>query len=278
VKSLFSLILIFSFFISHAQDDSVYIKTNAVRIENPESLSDSVYVLLKPFSIIMFGEMHGTNESAPFVNGLSELFTSKGDSVLVGLEIPPAGMQKFNSDRTDSSIYQSDFFRNPSYESGKESLPWAALISRLNKNRKVTIFFFDVNEKEGKPDQRDSLMSAKIKTQLKKYPGRRMITLTGNYHNKISDGSTITSYLKRDNELNVSSKICSLNLEYYSGTCRANFGKGLEVKRLGHYKTAYDSSVDFDKYLLLVSPKSDYEYNGFYYTRRISAAKMVHSQ
>src|SRR5689334_18537352 len=130
------------------QNDESYLRANAILVDNPEKLNDSIYSLLAPFQVIMFGEMHGTNESAPFVKGLANLFTSKGDSVSVGLEIPPMLMTTFLSRSTDSSIYASDFFSQPAV-SGKESVPWAALISALNKNKKVQLFFFDVNASEG---------------------------------------------------------------------------------------------------------------------------------
>ncbi len=178
------------------QQDETYLKVNAIRFDNPEKLNDSVYALLSPFRVIMFGEMHGTNESTPFVSGLANLFTSKGDSILVGLEIPSALMTKFISLHTDSSIYQSDFFSNPPFMDGKESYPWANLISTLNKNPKVKIFFFDVNAGEDKIYNRDSLMAGKIKTQYSQYPDWKMITLGGNYHNRISNPSSMTSVLK----------------------------------------------------------------------------------
>lgn len=73
---------------ANGQVDPTYLKYNAVRIDNTNTLGDPIYNLLSPFQIIMFGEMHGTNESAPFVSGLANLLTSKGDSVQVGLEIP----------------------------------------------------------------------------------------------------------------------------------------------------------------------------------------------
>jgi hypothetical protein len=182
----------------------------------------------------MYGEMHGTNESVPFVNGLINLFISKGDSVQAGLEIPSSLMTHFISQHTDSSIYSSDFFFKPPYESGKESFAWATLLSKLKDNPAVQLFFFDVNGNEGKLYQRDSLMYVKLKTQFMQHPAWRMITLSGNFHNRISDEPTMTSYLKQDKELKLASKICSLNMEYAEGTCMANFGHGLEIKQIGY--------------------------------------------
>lgn len=261
-----------AFCCAQGQDDAEYIKANAVRIANPDTLSDSVYNLLAPFQVILFGEVHGTNESPQFVTALANLFTSKGDSVSLGLEIPPDKMTNFILNRSDSSIYASDFFLRPVFESGKESVPWAQMISQLNKNPKIEFFFFDTTIYI---NARDRSMSAAIKSQIKKHPNWKTITLSGNYHNKTSDENSMTGFLLHDKELNVSSKICSLNLQYFQGACVANFGHGLEKKMVGGRKTIYDTALKFDRYLLLVSAKSDYEWNGFYYTKFITPAKMT---
>jgi hypothetical protein len=271
-RNIFLLfILTLMFLTSGAQDNEAYLKANAIRIDNPEKLSDSVYTLLSRFQVIMLGEMHGTNESAPFVDGLTNLFTNKGDSVLVGLEIPPAFMTKFLSLHNDSSIYQSEFFSNPPFMDGKESVAWAQLISKLNKNPKAKIFFFDVNDDE-KTYSRDSLMAMKIKAQCAQHPAWKVITLSGNYHNQISNPSSMTSFLKR----NISANICSLNMAYKEGTCMANFtGQGFKRKALGSYPSVLNSTEGYNRYLLLLTAKSNYDYDGMYYTKYITAASMV---
>ena len=274
-KLLLFLSITLSFLSAHGQVDTAYVRAHALRITNAEQLSDSAYALLSPFRIIMFGEMHGTNESAPFVNGLARLFTGRGDSVLVGLEIPHGSMNRFAQQRTDSSIYQSDFFVHPPYESGKESMPWAALIAALNRNPRVQVFFFDVNEGEGKPYQRDSLMYANIKTACKQHPGWRVITLTGNFHNRLTGEANTASFLLHDKELNLVQAFCSLNMEYAQGTCTANFGHGLQQKALGSYPSAYNSMPHYNRYLLLLPARANYPYTGMYYTRYITAAKMT---
>lgn len=274
MKGIIFLFLIFNFLNVNGQDDETYLKKHAVRIDNPEKLSESIYTLLSPFQIIMIGEMHGTNESAPFVRGLTNLFTQKGDCVLVGLEIPPTLMTLFTSQLTDSSIYQSEFFNNPPFIDGRESFPWANLISTLNKNNLAKIFFFDVNPNEGKAYERDSLMAEKIITQYKQHPVWKLITLSGNYHNRITNPMTMASVLKR----NLSVKICSLNMEYKGGSCNANFKNGLEIKQLGSQPTVYNSTSGYNQYLILLSENTDYDYNGFYYTKNISPAKMTFSK
>lgn len=257
------------------QVNANYIKQHSVAIKDANQLNNTVHQVLAPFHIILFGEMHGTNESTPFINGLVNLLTSKGDSVLVGLEIPSLYMKLFLSYRTDSSIFQSEFFRNPPYESGKESVAWAKLIANLNRNPRVQLFFFDANENE-KSLPRDSVMYAKIKAQYLQHPTWRMVTLSGNYHNKLNQGKTMGSLLKQDKSLQLSRSICSLNMEFTEGTCLADFGNGLEVKQVKKKPSEYSTSVDYNNYLLLLpSNAEDYPYTGLYYTKHISAAKMA---
>src|SRR5262249_44547824 len=139
---------------------------------------------------------------------------------------------------------------------------------------KVEIFFFDINDKEGQAYQRDSLMNVKIKAQFRKHPSWRMITLSGNYHNRISGEQTAAAFLLRDKNL----KICTLNMEYSEGAALADFGKGLEVKQLGSYPSVYNSTLPWDRFILLVQEKSGYQYKGFYYTKEITAATLTHRE
>jgi len=272
-KTLFLLLFVSSAFLTvSGQNFASYLQNNAVRIDNPDRLSDSVYHLLSPYKIIMIGEMHGSNEPAQFVTSLANLLTNMGDSVQVGLEIPSGQMEQFLSSFTENSIYQSYFFSNSPYQDGRQSYAWAGLISSLNNNPKVHLFFFDINKEEGTP--RDSMMFLKIKNQFKQHPNWKMITLSGNFHNRIAEGS-MAFYLKHDMEIDQSSNICTLNHNYLSGTCRANFGNGLEEKKIGRAESVYDTALGIDTYLILTSFLPAYPYTGFYYTRTITAAKMT---
>lgn len=272
---LLLLCLVLAPFAMNAQDAAVaYIKSNAARVENPEVLSDSVYQALSPYNIILMGEMHGTNEPAQWVGGLANLFARHGDSVLLGLEIPSEYMGQYLASPTPASVYESDFFRNCPYQDGRQSLAWAGLISTLTGNSRVKIFFFDFNKGESESDNRDSLMFLKIKRQVMLHPGWKTITLSGNYHARLREGS-MASYLERDEELRSIANLCALNHYYLSGSCRANFGHGLEERKLERSESVYDTALGSDRYLLLLSAKSGYPYTGFYYTRAVTAAKMV---
>jgi hypothetical protein len=270
-----SLIFLLSSWPAHAQDDAAALRKNAVPIVNPERLPDSIFPLLMPFKVILMGELHGTNEAPQFTYGLVELLLRHGDSVLLGLEIPSGQMQQFLSQRTDSSLSASDFFLRPVFESGKESEAWASLILRLKDNPGVHIFFYDVDTGEGEGYKRDKRMALKIKDRIIQHPGWKMVALGGNVHNQLFDAGAMLAWLQEDKDLRLSDRICALNMEYSSGTCRANFGDGLQEKQLRRTSTVFDTALGCEKYFALFTPKWGYTHHGFFYTRSITAAKMT---
>ncbi len=185
MRSYLTILLSFFLCASKGQSSATYLRQNAVRVAHSNNLSDSVYQLLSPFQVLMAGEMHGTNEPAQFVTGLANLLANKGDSVSVGLEIPSEQMADFIASRTDSSIYQSYFFHVLPILDGRQCFAWAGVIAHLKNNPRVQLFFFDVNTKEEKKYDRDSIMYLHIKEQIQLHPKWKVVTLSGNAHTMI---------------------------------------------------------------------------------------------
>lgn len=270
-----AILILISSITCFAQDPAEYVRNHAVRFESPGKLNDSVFELLSPFSLIMVGEMHGTNEPAEFVNGLAKMFTAKGDSVQVGMEIPSQFMKKFLSEKTDSSVYKSEFFANPPFLDGRQSVAWANLIISLKNNPMVKLFFFD-KDREEKIDQRDSIMYAKTKAQILKNVRYRTITLTGNAHNNTgNDNGNMGALLMNDYDLNLSDKLCSLNLLFVSGSMNINSGNGLEEKNVEYPESVISKAVPWDYYVMMANPAKNYTYTGIFFSRKISISKMV---
>jgi hypothetical protein len=80
------------------------------------------------------------------------------------------------------------------------------------------------------------------------------------------------SFLKMDNELKLN--ICSVNHYYQSGTMLNNRGNGLEQHTINTGSSVYSSAVDYENYVLL-NPVSTLKYNAAFYTKKVTAAKMV---
>lgn len=277
-KLLFILTFGLSVFSAKGQDFSTYIKDNAVRTDKLDQSMNDLYKLLVNFKLIMIGEIHGTNEPSKFVIQLAELLANNNDNVQIGLEIPTDLMTKYITNPTDNNIITSDFFAKNSND-GRASLAWAEIISTLNKNSKVRIFFYDTNEGESKTSEdRDSLLYLKIKKEIKQFPNWKTITLSGNIHNMIlpyKNNPKMALYLIKDKELDISRKYCSLNHYYQSGTMLNNIGNGLELREVNNSPSSYTQSVDFDSYLLMLPENPTNRYNGIYFTKKVTAAKMV---
>jgi hypothetical protein len=255
------------------QDLPTQLKNNAVRMEHLDKLEKPVLDKLKDFRIIMIGEMHGTNEPATFLIGLTELFTYQGDTVQVGFEIPSELMSAYNSSLTDSSVFNSEFFSIHSVD-GRASSAWANAIIRLTKNSKAQVFFFDNNQSQSRDYQdRDSLMYVKLKQKIMEHPNWRTITLSGNIHNmrlKYKDQPTAAYYLCNDKELGLTDRVCTLTHYYQSGTMLNNMGSGLELRQVNNNPSVFSETLDFDNYIFLFPTPNTY--NGLFFTRTVTAS------
>lgn len=278
-KALFTLLVSASLTNSFAQNNQTHLKQNAVKIDQLDVLDNPIYQKVKGFKLFMIGEMHGTNEPVKFLIGLTELFTKYNDTVQVGFEIPSDQMDVFKNMQTHKSIYVSDFFLNKSVD-GRTSVAWANAISRLSKNPKVQIFFFDINREESKnPLKRDSLMYTKIKNRIIKHPNWRTVTISGNIHNmrlKFNNSPTAANYLCNDKDLDLSDKICTINHQYLTGAMFNNIGSGLELRQVSSKPSVYSQVLKFDDYLYLFSTANSY--NGILFTKNVSASKLATEQ
>lgn len=280
-KLVLILTIILKFSLSYGQDFPSYIKENAIPINKQQNFNDSVYKLLSDFQIIMVGEMHGTNEPANFLISLIKLYARIGDSIQVGLEIPSEEMTKYLTEHSDSSVYLSDFFTKTTID-GRESTSWAEIIVTANKIKNIRVFFFDENTEDKKiSNNRDSLMYVKIKGQMQKNPKWKTITLSGNIHNMLlpyRETNTMAYYLNTDKELKLTDKICSINHRYKSGEMFNNGGNGIELRQVKSPDSDFSTTVDYDCYLLLLPKYKVDKYNGIYFTRNVTASKMVRNK
>jgi hypothetical protein len=258
--------------------DTTFIKKNAIRIDNQEALSNEIYKLIESYPLIMVGEMHGTNEPANLVVSLAELLTRNANHVQVGLEIPSDLMKKYINDPLDGNIFSSDFFARKSVD-GRASFAWANIIAKLNDNPKAEIFFYDINEGDTRDiNERDSVMYVKIKKRIQEHPTWKTITLSGNVHNMLTpfrNKPKVGRFLRQDKDLNLTDKILSFNHVYGAGSMLNDFGDGLRLHKTDDSRSNYAKAVDYEKYLILPPPSDKMTYTGFYFTREVTAAKLV---
>ena len=258
--------------------DTTFIKKNAVKIDNQDALSNEIFKLIERYQLIMVGEMHGTIEPANFVVSLAELLTKNANHVQIGLEIPSDLMKKYTNDRLDDNIFSSDFFARKS-DDGRASFAWANVIAKLNDNPRVEIFFYDINEGDTKDiKERDSVMYVKVKRRIQERPTWTTITLSGNVHNMLlpyKNKSKMGRYLHQDKDLNIADKILSFNHVYGEGSMLNNFGDGLRLHKTDDSGSNYAKAVSYENYLILFPPNDKMNYTGFYFTRMVTAARLV---
>jgi hypothetical protein len=263
-----------------AQRNREYLEKNAVAVTDPFELSTDVYDHYAPYRLIMIGEMHGTNESVDLLRGFADLFVSKGDSIMVGFEIPESTMALFREKESGLGALQSAFFANPDFPDGRQSMAWAHTIAHLAGKRNVKLFFFDTEP--GSPVQydRDSMMYVHIKQAMISHPGYRFLTISGNAHVMWSRGERKTaSFLRYDAELNLGDRFCSIGPYYQRGSCNANFGHGLEERSIGRQQpNAFDSVLSYDRYLIRLSPQTTFPYTALYYSREVTPSKLEKDQ
>lgn len=132
---------IISVSISKGQNSNLFFQANAVKIEKLDSLNEVIYCKISNYKYVAVGEIHGTQEPAKFTRGLANLLSQNGDSVILGLEIPPDLMTTYLENPIDENIIKSDFFIN-SYDDGRASYSWIDIIADLNDNPRIRIEFF----------------------------------------------------------------------------------------------------------------------------------------
>jgi len=215
----------------------------------------------------MVGEMHGTNEPSQLVKMLSLLILRKEDSVSVGVEISQDQINLSNWPVTDSILRKTLFFSKEN-EYGMNGKAWFDLALFCLQNPKINLFFFDNYKSD---ENRDSVMYASIVAEKLKNPIHKIITLSGNIHNKIiphNGQNTMGSFCYNDSVIFNSKNITSIKHEYSEGTMMNNTGNGLELRVVDFEENIYSTSTKSKNYLLFF--KADYPYNGIYYTRKVT--------
>jgi hypothetical protein len=245
----------------YGQDLTIKLNKNAVPIEKTDSSQQNIFNLLNGYSVIMIGEIHGTNEPISFVETLVEIFTRYGDSVQVGFEIPSSEMIPFIKSQIKSNLLKTTFFAYPTGD-GRASLAWFNAMVNLSNNKKTSIFFFEKNGFDNR--NIDSVMYSSIKTRIKKHRNWKTITICGGSHNKLfeKDGlNRIGSLLIADKELNMADSVCSLNHVFKEGETLWNSFKPNE--------TIY-SKIGYDNYLYLYPKSNNEPYTGIFYTKYLT--------
>jgi len=245
----------------HSQTAAEAIRKNAIECKDWTAPNQKIYTLLKDYKFICVGEMHGTKEPAEFLIGLVRTFVSNNRKVVVGLEIHDSLMTSFHQQQDLIGLLKTSFFTQISGY-GIESEAWFSAIDACNKQG-VRYCFFD-NSRE----KRDYGMYEKLLRSYQADTNVVVITLGGNFHNKLShDNETMGGYLKD----RFGNKVCSINHIYNGGTMYNQTSEGLGLHQLQSTDDVFSTSTLYDAYFI-PNIFTSTDYSGFFYTKTVTAS------
>lgn len=274
------LLILFLLFqtVSFGQGFGEYITQYAIPFIDTRHLNDTIYHEIKDKQIIMVGEIHGTKESAEFVESLAKLISKKEGKVLVGIEIWSEIMNGIDTLNVEASVNQTVFFSRENTD-GRNGIAWRDLVTHCLEDSLIDLFFFDnSNEYRFMGFERDSAMYLSVLEQFIKDPSRKIITLSGNVHNMLvpmGEMKTMGTYIVNDTLNFTKNSICSVQHVYSEGTMLNNTGNGLELKNIEFEESLYSKSHSSSNYFITYTAVQPSPYNGLFYTRKINHSPVI---
>ena len=155
--------------------------------------------LFEPGTVVLFGEMHGTQEAPAFVANAACLVAKAGHRVRVGLEVNREEMERIEtfmgSDGTgaDRSRLLEGSFWHAKAQDGRSSAAMLDLVDALRMLRRgghsVSLNLFDSVEHHQPNKNRDALMAARLTDEIAPDPETITLVLTGNIHSRVAPGT-----------------------------------------------------------------------------------------
>jgi len=234
---------------------------------------------LQPGTVVLIGEMHGTNESPRFVQEALCTALQNGHSVTVGLEIPEAESDPVDAflgspgdAEATARLLQGSFWQRP-LQDGRSSRALLGLIQQVRAYRAegwpVRLILID---DPTVPTRRDHAMQAKVQAGLETAPTDVFLILTGNVHNRLTRGTRWDAayeplgYLLR--QALPEQRILSLNVAHTGGEAWVCFGSSPSdcgVRRIGG-NTEGGQGVEFG------TAAAGDAYQGGYHVGRLTAS------
>ena len=163
---------------------------------------DGLAQLLAPATIVLVGEIHGTEESPAFVADLTCSALAADRSVTVALEIPQEEGERIDTflasqgGAEDRAALLDGPFWQDVYQDGRRSRAEAGLLDELRRHRRagkpVRVTLLDqVEQPSG--GERDARMAARLVAAAKAAPNDLVIALTGNLHSRTTVGTPFDS-------------------------------------------------------------------------------------
>lgn len=252
------------------QNHEHQLEEDNIDIGNLSNLSQAVYREIKPFDVIMVGEMHGTQEPAKLVQSLAKLIAKNEGEVYVGVEIPKSMIDLNNNELSVENLSKTAFFTMEESD-GRNGQSWFDLMVSCGADDRINVFYID----NYTTSSRDSSMYLEVKQIRELHPERKILTLSGNVHNSLIPmygENRMGMYLIDDNDTFKPSKIMSINHLYKGGTMRNKMKDGFKVRKAGGVDLTETSKY---KNFLSKMPEDKKAYNYFFYTEKVNHSEQV---
>lgn len=273
MKNLLFLLcsLVLSVLIFSCQNHENQSEENTTDLGNLSNLSQAVYGKIKAFDVIMIGEMHGTQEPARLVYSLAKLIADNEGEVYVGLEIPEQQINLSNDELDPENLLNTPFFIEQEYSDGRNGQSWFDLMVNCGADKRINVFFID----NFTTSSRDSSMYIEVKKIKELHPKNKILTLTGNIHNRLipfREKATMGVCILEDERTFEPSKIMSIGHYYKEGTMRNSMrgefkireAKGRDLSELSKYKNFMGEMFE----------EQD-AYNYFFYTEKVNHSAKI---
>lgn len=159
--------------------------------------------LLRAGSVLLLGEIHGTQEAPAAVEHLVCLALEGGLHVTVGLELPQEaqpGIDTYLNSEDDSSsrrtLLSGEFWQRD-YQDGRTSAAMYELLIELHRHRNATdrVNVMAIDHPTSRLG-RDAFMASRLRARIARHPDEVIVVLTGNLHNRLTVGTRFAPELE----------------------------------------------------------------------------------
>jgi hypothetical protein len=237
--------------------------------------------VIKPGNLVVFGELHGTNEVPAFITDAVCAAAQKG-WVHIGLEMPVAEswlLQKFLRGKHDDGLRESEFW-HAKEPYGVTSQATLTMLTRFRdmqqQGEPVDVFYFDDRVRHGM-EGRDLAMAETISEKRRVAPQDIYLIVTGNFHARKAVGAPfdakkrwMASFLAASDE-----KVITLDIRNLPGTawtCQQPKADGPQL--CGSSRLSGRQAVDDARAVKLV-PVPELGYDGTFSVGTISSSRPV---
>lgn len=238
--------------------------------------------LLQPGTVLLVGEMHGTEQAPGFVRDVACAALAEGLPVTVGLEVDWAEDRAFQAYlRSDGGMVARErllaaSFWQREFQDGRSSRAMLGLVQDLRKLAagagELQVVLIDRPEPGG---ERDAAMAERVAEAVAARPGDLLVVLTGNIHNRLTRGMPWNAELEPMGYLLAKrlpkTRIVSLDMAYPGGTAWVCFGSAPSDCRA--QELAGSKAAEGREGVELLADPAGEAYTGRYFTGPLTASE-----